>query len=96
MTDRISLGESKFMGVCRLDDESKVRRIDIRVMPSDQFPCALLYFTGSDMFNQRIRARALEMGYTLNEYTLRPFDRSGEWKNVFPAVLRTLQDVQVP
>ena len=39
-----------------------------------QFYCGVLYFTGSDMFNKAMRARALEMGFTLNEYSIRPLD----------------------
>ena len=39
-----------------------------------QFYCGLLHFTGSDMFNKAMRARALEMGFTLNEHSIRPLD----------------------
>ena len=34
----------------------------------------MLYFTGSDLFNKAMRVRALEMGFTLNEYSIRPLD----------------------
>jgi DNA polymerase beta len=38
------------------DEERAVhRRIDIRIFPSDQYPCALLYFTGSDQLNRDMR-----------------------------------------
>ena len=37
ITDTISLGETKFMGVCRLPGEGKIyRRMDIRLLPVDQ------------------------------------------------------------
>ena len=36
------------------------RRLDIRLLPHDQFYCGVLYFTGSDMFNKSMRAHALD------------------------------------
>lgn len=82
VTDTLSLGEAKFMGVCRRLDkkdgsERLYRRIDIRLIPNDQYYCALLYFTGSDVFNKNLRAHALEEGFTLNEYSLRPLGSTG-------------------
>jgi len=47
-------------------------RLDIRLLPYDQYYCGVLYFTGSDIFNKNMRAYALEQGFTLNEYSLRP------------------------
>ncbi|XP_061448966.1 DNA polymerase beta isoform X1 [Rhineura floridana] len=82
VTDTLSKGDTKFMGVCRLpskDEETDYpyRRIDIRLIPKDQYYCGVLYFTGSDIFNKNMRARALEMGFTLNEYTIRPLGITG-------------------
>ncbi|XP_018307946.1 DNA polymerase beta [Mycetomoellerius zeteki] len=73
ITDTISLGSTKFMGVCQLpEDKSKpFRRLDIRLTFHDQYYCAILYFTGSDLFNKNMRAHALEKKYTLNEYALK-------------------------
>ena len=62
------------MGVCKLDEEKPFRRLDILILPKEQFYCGVLYFTGSDMFNKAMRTRALEMGFTLNEHSLRPLD----------------------
>ncbi|XP_060533712.1 DNA polymerase beta-like [Cylas formicarius] len=81
ITDTLSLGETKFMGTCQLNPSLPTRRLDIRFVPFDQYYCAVLYFTGSDLFNQNMRHHALEQGFTLNEYTLRPLGltgRSGE------------------
>ncbi|KAK7506743.1 hypothetical protein BaRGS_00002218 [Batillaria attramentaria] len=82
VTDTLSLGDSKFMGVCRLPKEEDgtehlFRRIDIRLIPHDQYYCALLYFTGSDVFNKDMRQHALDQGFTLNEYCLRPVGSTG-------------------
>jgi len=74
VTDTISHGDTKFMGVCQLSPAHSFRRLDIRILPRDQYFCGVLYFTGSDQFNKAMRAHALEQGFTLNEYTLRPID----------------------
>ncbi|KAJ8675684.1 hypothetical protein QAD02_011470 [Eretmocerus hayati] len=77
ITDTISHGESKFAGVCRLNDKKPYRRLDIRFVPHDQYYCAVLYFTGSDLFNKNMRAHALEKKYTLNEYALKKLTSEG-------------------
>ncbi|XP_041089693.1 DNA polymerase beta-like [Polyodon spathula] len=82
ITDTLSKGETKFMGVCKLSDDDEGsdylhRRIDIRLIPKDQYYCGVLYFTGSDIFNKNMRTHALEKGFTLNEYTIRPLGVTG-------------------
>src|SRR2546422_5235266 len=43
---------------------------DLRVVSSAEYPFALNYFTGSKQHNIEMRSRALERGWTLNEYRL--------------------------
>jgi DNA polymerase/3'-5' exonuclease PolX len=50
-----------------------------RLIPKDQYYCGVLYFTGSDIFNKNMRAHALEKGFTINEYTIRPLGVTGEY-----------------
>ncbi len=45
-------------------------QVDVRMLQKENFGAALLYFTGSKEHNVRLRGRANEMGYTLNEYQL--------------------------
>jgi DNA polymerase lambda len=52
---RSTTGSEGYMGVCQLDAKHKFRRIDIKVYPRDQYGFALLYFTGSDKFNIKMR-----------------------------------------
>ena len=47
--------ETRYMGFCRLDDKHPLRKIDIRYMPNESYYSALLYFTGSGNFNQKMR-----------------------------------------
>lgn len=60
-----------------MQPELPMRRLDIRFQFYDHYYCSILYFTGSDVFNQLMRAHALEQGFTLNEYTLRPLGSTG-------------------
>jgi DNA polymerase (family 10) len=43
---------------------------DLRVVNSSEYPFALNYFTGSKEHNIEMRSRALQRGWTLNEYRL--------------------------
>jgi DNA polymerase/3'-5' exonuclease PolX len=61
---------TKYMGFCKLNSKSIIRRIDIRLIPFISYYPALLYFTGSYEFNHEIRALAKKLGYKLNEYGL--------------------------
>ena len=65
-----SKGNTKFMGVCKIDHSPYARRIDIRVIDYSCYYTSLLYFTGSKNFNLYLRNKALENNYTLNEYSL--------------------------
>nr|CAD29099.1 chimeric DNA-directed DNA polymerase xf5-5e [synthetic construct] len=81
ITDTLSKGETKFMGVCQLpseNDENEYphRRIDIRLIPkAEEKPYAIFHFTGPVSYLIRIRA-ALK-GFTINEYTIRPLGVTG-------------------
>ena len=62
-----------------------------RLIPHDQYYCALLYFTGSDAFNRDMRAHALDKGFTLNEYRLCPMGSQG-----LSVVQSTMQGKKIP
>ena len=65
-----SKGNTKFMGVCKLENYNTARRIDIRVVDYNSYFTSLIYFTGSKNFNVLIRNKALEKNLSLNEYAL--------------------------
>ena len=67
----ISLGTTKYSGLISLKTKtSKVRRLDIRIVPISSLPTTLFYFTGSKDFNTKIRLIAKKKGFLLNEYGL--------------------------
>jgi DNA polymerase/3'-5' exonuclease PolX len=59
--------KTKYMGFCKYKN-NPVRRIDIRYMPYENYYSALLYFTGSDDLNRKMRQIAKKNNYKLNEY----------------------------
>jgi DNA ligase (NAD+) len=70
----LSRGPSKTLVIAKLPsksktDESRVaRRIDFLYTPPDEFAFAILYFTGSKIFNTVMRQYGLNKGYTFNEH----------------------------
>jgi len=70
MIDILSQGEKKVLGYAKIRD-GKVRRIDLLATPEKEYAYAVLYFTGSDLFNVAFRKYALSKGYTLNEHCMK-------------------------
>lgn len=66
----LSRGLAKTLVIARLPGKKVARRVDFLYATPDEFPFAILYFTGSKAFNTVMRHKALEMGYTLNEHGL--------------------------
>jgi DNA polymerase (family X) len=64
-------------------------QVDVRLLKKESFGAALLYFTGSKEHNVKLRGRANEMGYTLNEYELATLEESGENGGAAKASVKT-------
>ncbi|KAM7010141.1 DNA polymerase lambda [Tautogolabrus adspersus] len=63
--------QKKYMGVCRLPGPGqRYRRLDIIVVPYNEFACAIMYFTGSAHFNRSMRAMAKTKNMSLSEHSL--------------------------
>lgn len=66
----LASGKKKFMGAIRVTPKKKVRHLDIIETSLEEYPFALLYFTGSGPFNVMMRKHALDLGFSLNEQNL--------------------------
>jgi len=79
---RVANPTNKYFGVCALplshkrersstgDAHSVAHRIDFQVINKNEWPFALLYFTGSDHMNRSMRLYARRHGLSLNEKAL--------------------------
>ena len=61
--------EIKYMGYLK-SKKGDVHRIDMRYVPYESYPIALVYFSGPGNFNIKIRSLAESLGMLLNEYGL--------------------------
>ncbi|HEX5316154.1 MAG TPA: PHP domain-containing protein, partial [Candidatus Kapabacteria bacterium] len=57
---------------------------DLRVVSTTEYPFALAYFTGNKEHNIELRSRALQRGWTLNEYRLAPLPMDPKAKKKRP------------
>jgi len=82
---------TKYMGFSKLP-RKKIRRMDIRFVPFNYYPAALLYFTGSYELNTQMRQVAKSMGFKLNEYGLFKEKKDGSYSDK-PVKLKTERDI---
>uniref|UniRef100_A0A6C0BBN3 DNA-directed DNA polymerase n=1 Tax=viral metagenome TaxID=1070528 RepID=A0A6C0BBN3_9ZZZZ len=83
----LAFGITKCLCICQLEG-GKARRLDLLMIPAAEFPYAILYFTGSDLFNVAFRSYALEKGYTMNEHGMVPTGTAAP-----PPPMRTEKDI---
>lgn len=83
LTCQLARGSKKYMGMGKIDISPCHRRIDIMYTKPEEYPFAILYFTGSGDFNVRMREDALKQGYTMNEYGIKHTDTGVKVDKVF-------------
>lgn len=69
------------------------RQVDLRIVKPEQFPAALMYFTGSKEHNVALRQRARDRGMALNEYGLFKLDADGNTDFGQPVEYGSEQDI---
>ena len=82
------------MGVCFF--EGQHHRIDIKHYPVSEYAFALMYFTGSDVFNRQVRTTALTQGLKLSDKGFETVERNGKhrvWKGGAIPMMRTEEDI---
>lgn len=62
--------KSSIVAQTKLDGLTVTLNADLRVVTAEQFPFALLHFTGNKDHNVRLRKRAIDRGWSLNEYSM--------------------------
>lgn len=62
--------KSSILATMHVEGEKVTMQADLRVVTDEEFPFALHYFTGSKAHNIRMRQRAIDRGWSLNEYSL--------------------------
>ena len=65
---KLAEGKRKCLVIGQLEKGKPARRLDFLYTPPTEYAFAILYFTGSALFNTVMRQRALDMNYTLNEH----------------------------
>ena len=68
--ETLSYGNTKALVIAKLPNYNIARRVDFLYSPPDEFPFAILYFTGSKEFNTVMRSHALTINLSLNEHGL--------------------------
>jgi DNA ligase (NAD+) len=76
----LSRGSTKCLVIAKLPNVASSRRVDFLYTSHEEFPFAILYFTGSKFFNTVMRNQALTMGYTMNEHGIYTLDKDGKTK----------------
>ncbi len=78
---RLTDGKSKVMVIGKLG-EYPARRLDFLYTSPEEYPFAVLYFTGSKGFNTAMRQRALDLGYSLNEHGIHELKQGSKGNKV--------------
>jgi DNA polymerase/3'-5' exonuclease PolX len=102
ITDVPILDDEKFMGIAVLpyvrsdDDNEDVdiqihRRINIRLVPLEEWGTSLLFSTGPDTFNTQLKQQASQLGYKLDEKGLYKLSVQDDGDELIPT--RTEKDI---
>lgn len=78
----LSRGPTKCLVVAKIPSSDSARRVDFLYTNPEEFPFAILYFTGSKIFNTVMRHVALEKGYTMNEHGINKMEAKKKGEKV--------------
>jgi DNA polymerase/3'-5' exonuclease PolX len=96
----LAKGPKRLAGIFRLSDEYYGHRIDILMVEPENWPFALLHFTGSDKFNILMSDRAKSFGWKLGMYDLIDLENgtkipANDEKDIFDALgVKYLEPIQ--
>lgn len=68
----LAKGDKKMLAICKINEDSKYRRIDLIRNSPEEYPYMKLYFSGPKEFNIIFRNHCLKLGLSLNEHSFKP------------------------
>jgi DNA polymerase beta len=71
ITDVFAEGGKKCLAVCKLKRYKRFRRIDLLYTTKEEYPFAVLYFTGDATFNVNMRSYCMSKGLSLSEHGIK-------------------------
>lgn len=83
LIEDLAYGKKKYNGISKLGRSGIGRRIDIMYTKPEEYPFAILYFTGSGDFNRMMREQINEKGMSINEYSLKDMETKKPVDHVF-------------
>ena len=78
----LSRGPSKTLVIAKLPVSGYARRVDFLYAPPNEFAFAILYFTGSKIFNTVMRQYSIDKGYTFNEHGIYKLENNKKGEKV--------------
>jgi NAD-dependent DNA ligase/DNA polymerase/3'-5' exonuclease PolX len=89
----LSRGKTKCLVIARLPNHKTARRVDFMYTSQEEYPFAVLYFTGSKTFNTVMRGHALKIGVSLNEHGLYKKQPGKEKEEKVDSVFKDEKDI---
>jgi len=89
----LSRGKTKCLVIARLPNHKTARRVDFMYTSQEEYPFAVLYFTGSKSFNTVMRGHALKIGVSLNEHGLYKKQPGKEKEEKIDTVFKDEKDI---
>jgi len=91
----LALGHRKYLGLIQIPGFN-AHRLDLLLIPPQNWATSLMYFTGSQRFNILMRSRAQELDLRLNEYSLSKSDGTPLPTNTEEDIFRYLGVQYIP
>ena len=97
--ETLSCGKTKCLVITKLPDRQDAtnrrfaRRVDFMYTSPEEYPFAVLYFTGSKTFNTVMRGNALKMGFSLNEHGIYKKEKGKEKEEKIDHVFKNEKDI---
>ena len=89
----LSYGNTKCLVIAKLPNKEIARRVDFMYTPPEEYPFAVLYFTGSKAFNTVMRGYALKLEISLNEHGMYKKTKGKEKEEKLDKNVKTEEDI---